>query len=402
MKKIFCKQNNVKYIILTLLSMVYFGYMITNLNYMLYFATGLTIIFFSKLKISISQVNLSWILCLIISWVSLIYTLDVKRTLEFSLMLTCLVIIKIIFEHLTNWQLYFINVLWSFSFIHVIATLFQYIFPNLFYLMITQFNIISINTSKEFYQLGNYAGITEQTGVNAFFISTFICVTFTKILTSKKIMKLHYFLWIISLFSLVLTGKRGPLITVGIVMLIIFSFHFYYNKSKQFKNILLILIISIIGLFIIDKIPEVNNIILKFKILSKSNDVSNGRYDLWINTLDYFNNHSFMGSGMAAIPKVINEMSHNIYIQLLGEVGILGCIVFIFTFLISLVKTLKIFIIQEKKNGIYLSNIMISIFLQIYFLIYGFTGNPLYGHMFITIYILSISLGTVNNRRFKV
>ena len=95
-----------------------------------------------------------------------------------------------------------------------------------------------------------------------------------------------------------------------------------------------------------------------------------------------------------------NYMAHNIYVQLLGEVGIIGFIIFITFFVNDIIKTIKS--IKKECNEQNLQLLYFSLFMQIVFLLYGLTGNPLYFPQQMMVYIICISiLSNIRNKRSR-
>ena len=78
---------------------------------------------------------------------------------------------------------------------------------------------------------------------------------------------------------------------------------------------------------------------------------------------------------------------------MLAELGVVGEALFVIFFVICLISTIKLFKklskIREKEYGYVLCY---SIFLQIWFIVYGATGNPLYGAGQSFFYIASIAM----------
>ena len=74
-------------------------------------------------------------------------------------------------------------------------------------------------------------------------------------------------------------------------------------------------------------------------------------------------------------------MAHNIYLQLLAETGVVGLITFLYLFLSNTIKLSKMIFAQgidsicEHENSKYIAAL---IYLLLFFMLYGFSGNPLY------------------------
>lgn len=134
-------------------------------------------------------------------------------------------------------------------------------------------------------------------------------------------------------------------------------------------------------------------------------DMSVGRVDVWLKAFSMFDNHSLVGIGWG---QYVNQGGwfwniHNIYIQLLVETGIIGFIIYCGWFLFHLVRTWSIYskmrVNPEDYTNIDYCLMNFSLAMQIFFILYGFTGNPLYDReMFVPYFIAcAISVNYANN-----
>ena len=118
--------------------------------------------------------------------------------------------------------------------------------------------------------------------------------------------------------------------------------------------------------------------------LAESGDLSNGRADLNNQMLSIFKDHPMFGIGPFCTSFYAGEyLGHNIYLTTLSENGILGFLCLVVLLFLNLKDTYCRF--KDGDTSIYM---YISIYIQIFFIIYGLTGNPLYGPQFLITYIL--------------
>lgn len=133
--------------------------------------------------------------------------------------------------------------------------------------------------------------------------------------------------------------------------------------------------------------------------------MSVGRVDVWLKAFSMFGKHSLVGIGWG---QYVNQGGwfwniHNIYIQLLVETGIIGFIIYCGWFLFHLVRTWSIYskmrVNPEDYTNIDYCLMNFSLAMQIFFILYGFTGNPLYDReMFVPYFIAcAISVNYANN-----
>ena len=122
-------------------------------------------------------------------------------------------------------------------------------------------------------------------------------------------------------------------------------------------------------------------------------DATNGRLDIFRSYIEQSNmwGHDTMG----AILKDGSESghAHNIYLQILAECGIVGLVAYVSMFASFFVATLRLMKKQLKKpDRIMMPLLRFSLFTQIYILLYGMVGNPIYDYNFLIWYILSICI----------
>lgn len=212
--------------------------------------------------------------------------------------------------------------------------------------------------------------------------------------------KKYYFKIISSLFlfagflAISLIEARAAILSTLIVCLSFITFlilESYYKVSKRKSNIF-----NISTLFIVFTITYLTNIILT-NISNKKNivdtvgkiaftkDSSNGRFDYWLDALDYFLVNPFISSGLgnwkiASIAEGIEHISgytvpyhaHNDFIHVFVETGVLGGLSYILIFLI-----LFYFIVNIIKNK-YLENKFFSLkylFLILPYIVYVIDAN---------------------------
>ena len=149
-------------------------------------------------------------------------------------------------------------------------------------------------------------------------------------------------------------------------------------------QIVLITLGAFIALFLLARFtnnPAINRIFESVQNVILSRDVEDvGRDQLWTQAMTYFYDNKWLGIGWTNFKNIFTLRGthvHNIYIQLLCETGIIGFSVFAFFFVWNIRTTLRR-IKTAKQGTCEYSWLMLSLFMQIYFLLYGITGNPLY------------------------
>ena len=386
--------KNLSLLFLTVL--VFFGYLIGNLYIVLFWAFLITAFTYQRSPFSLDTENSLWIICLIVSIFSLIHSVDYQESLGFIFMIALTLVIKIIFEHANNWQDKLVHYFLVASLIHVIATVLFVPFPDI---MSTIAKAI-LNEERYLsnfllFSRGAYAGITEQTGVNAFFATVGIAIFFSNVFTLRKNKILNLIFLTLSIVAVLLTAKRSAFLINAIIIYIILFITNRFGRRKLLSSLFITLFIIGTGIFIMNKIPETQIIFKKYNILKSVNDISNGRYMLWLDTFEIFKNNLVWGTGINTIHTILNDGTHNIYLQLLAEVGIFGAILFYITFIYSFLKStyyIKNIVKLNDVSDTIKRNLLISNYLQVFFFAYGFVGNPLYNTYFFVPYMICVAI----------
>lgn len=167
---------------------------------------------------------------------------------------------------------------------------------------------------------------------------------------------------LVMVLSLFLCGSRGVLLAlvVGLSLFILLRFKYIYYKVKLTKKniFILILFILVIILIILFLVPK--ETLERLNPISLIQDSGSGRFQIWLNAISFFNKseviNKIIGYGTGAFKYTagaaiemyggtvyINMASHNIYIRLLIETGILGvvCLTIIYYKILSISKNKK-------------------------------------------------------------
>ncbi|WP_226643040.1 O-antigen ligase family protein [Mesobacillus subterraneus] len=395
-----------KIIIFLLLIYSFFGYLFPEniIFLMLIFASLAIILNLVIEKRRIVTVKQLILLCLIILFVLVLivpasYSLFPESSINVSFIRSVILIVGFLISLQGNWYEKGLKVILIFSMIHILATFFSYLFPNFFLSFIVPFlpSPVGVETTK-FMLDDMYAGITDQIGRNAFYISVGIATLYSYfVIKTNKLSKFHIlFLFIfmgISLLTLLLTGKRGHLVANLFSMLFITS---VYTKIKG-KSILLklsIVVIIIIAFlyFLTYLFPETAAPFLRF-IERQGGDQTSGRMELYIYALELFIEKPLMGWGVGVFSNLYGMGNHNIYLQLLSENGLIGFTIF------STIIIFNLFCTTSGLKSNYYSGVLeynkfflFSLYIQVFFIIYGLTGNPLSDGFILIIYMIASSI----------
>lgn len=282
---------------------------------------------------------------------------------------------------------------------HIIGTFIEIIFKEYYKNVI----LVKICTGKTVCTaIGNnyhgyMTGFTTHFSTNAIYLSIASLFFFSEFLQKKEKKSIIFF--ILSIIALFTAGKRAHLIFTILCCLLTFIAQKSKNAIKKYFKLFTALLFSTFIFVIISKyIPEMTNILSRFEILIENGDVMNGRTELYDLAFSLWDRHLFLGNGWGSFSYYYQLIlytpgsksfldAHNVFIQLLCETGLVGFLFFVSIMIISLIKSL---VNIKKNNEIALNSFVFSY--QLFFILYCFTGNPLYDPMCYVIYFIAIGL----------
>ena len=399
------KKNESKYLIaiLFLISVyAFFGYLLPeNSPYILLVTSvvALFFYFFIKRNLKITYKQLLPIIAIIFFIVSQLllarYSLYPTSSMKVAINRSVIMLIGALVYLHGNWYKSGTKFLFVFSSIHVFFTIFSFLTNDLF--SITVLPLIPDNIRAEILlsiSRGVYSGITEQVAINAFYISVGISIMYSKILSSNEKVSIKSLILLgLFILTLLLTGKRGHLVA-NIVSMLFVSMYSAKIKGKS-TFVRAIKVMSIVSLFFVIlslMFPEAATPIVRF-IERQGGDQTSGRIPLYINAVAMFKEKPILGWGAGVFGNLYGIGTHNLYLQLLAENGLIGFSLFIALLFINFsntIKGLKIANIFERKD--ILTFLYFSLYIQLFYLIYGLTGNPLNDGFILIIYLIASSI----------
>lgn len=238
---------------------------------------------------------------------------------------------------------------------------------------------------------GSFSGIAGDLPNIMFFSIMFFMYYFICYLIDLE--KKSLIISILGLISVFLCGKRSGLIILAISVFLIFLLNMYIEKKLNLKLLIVLLMICLLAIYILFFTRMGDLIVNKNSILIKNGDSSNGRFDLIKQMIEIFKVNPIFGIGSLATRKYYGSvLGHNIYIQVLSENGLIGLGALLYMLLNNFNYSLKrLRIIETKKEK---EQCLFSIAIQVFFIIYGFFGNPLYGPVFLIPYIIFSVMNT--------
>ena len=283
-----------------------------------------------------------------------------------------------------------------FSLIGMISVFVQFAKPELFNIfLITVLRPWAYENIMWSYNVdGTYTGLTASVSMASFSMAIIFFVAVQKILCVNKtnstlekkqsaILKyFNYFVAFLALFGIILTSKRG----IFIATIIAFLLSIKLDKDIKIQRIKKRHIIAIgigIASAIIGTIylVETNDYVIAFISRFTGNNITTGRNIFYENAIKIFSQGSvetlFIGYGTGSAYLINKTGLHNVYLQILFDHGLIGLALYGSFFIINIRNAIK-------------KRYFFSMCLQIVFLVYCITGNPLYDYYFFIPYLLFV------------
>lgn len=389
--------------LLCIMIYIFFNSTSTTLNYcMLGLAMFMVIIEplsrGEKFNVITNKTCIIYLVILIYSSASLIITPEVTKGFRFVIILLFIFIYYIALTMNSYAYVFAMRAMALCSGIHVFFTLLQIIAPD----VVAKVNTV-ILMEKLYYDntlflgWGYYSGISSQTHMNAFYISISCCILFSIILNhtnseksqNKMLLILYYIIITLVIIALVATQKRGILLAN---MAAIFLTMLIYLRSKRngvFIFLSTSIILFLVAWLLLQYNPLAQALYMRF---TDTNNFMSDRDIIYVQVLESFSKNPVLGNGVASTYSIVSTGAHNIYLQLMNDYGLLGTLLFMIFFWTLFVNTIKVYYKERDLIG---GNsrvaLVVSIYMQIYFFVYGIVGNPLYDNFIFFAYIIVCS-----------
>lgn len=245
-------------------------------------------------------------------------------------------------------------------------------------------------------------GFTYQLATTAEILVLGECVLLSRVINDKNKNPLIIIGLSLIIISVLLTGKRMNF-AISILLVVIAFFlrkNGVVNLRKLFKSAFVIaLVFFILGALFIYNIdyfvdnPYFRRLALSVVEAKSGGEIgTTGRDELWSMAWSLFQGNKLFGIGPSQFPIYSHAETdvHNVYLQTLCELGVVGLVLFITAIVYSLVKTLKV--LAKTENTSLKNPVLLSLLLQIVYVIEGYSENVntnLSGYM---IYALAIAI----------
>ena len=229
-------------------------------------------------------------------------------------------------------------------------------------------------------------GFANQTSFNAGHFVYGIGYILCKRFTYAKKMRMEWAAVAVLGICLVLTNKRAHFLFL--IFALVIAYYYSGEKSKKGKRLAILVMVGVLGIALfLTLLPRLNigvfrklNTTMEALESDNDEDVMSGRGGLYEVAIKHFLRNPIFGIGWERfrfLPDLPGSMeAHNIYLQLLCETGVIGFGIFVGFFIYGLYIAGKNCREAETEEGRHMASF--CLFMQIFFLLYGLTGNPLY------------------------
>lgn len=266
--------------------------------------------------------------------------------------------------------------------------------------LLVAINRVTLGESKfaifsDFYSWGGMVGFSYQTGVTGYYLGVLIGFVVCLLLFDEHLRRLKKCVLTIAYCGIVmlilLTLKRSVLLLVAVLT---YAFLCYKNRKNLRK------IVGMSGLFVLLVVillccTDAGKALIKRTL--GSNPLS-GRSEIYAQMIELICEKPVFGHGFGSTLAYIQKFrnGHNIYLQVLMENGIVGFLVLGTVFAYNFALTYR----TLKKHGPgERCSVVISLYIQLYFLGIGFFGNPLYDVFPLITYMVAVGVVQIQNTR---
>lgn len=308
----------------------------------------------------------------------------------------------------TNVFINSIKMLRNFSLFYVLGCFIQLMFPLLHRIIIQLFySEERVATVLKLATTNQYAGFTPQVGHTGLYIVLGLAIFFYFNVFKKQNRFIYYIIILFLLGGLLLIGKRAHLFFSILSFIIVYYFSGKRDKKiTRVASILMIIIILLLLLFILEPfliqfssvdraLGFIHEYLETGTISPKMMNYRNVMYDQAIMIYEKYPMH---GIGWGNFQQFTGSYTivHNVYLQLLCETGKIGFVFFLAPLTYSYLSTLAninwINKLNENKKNNLQSFANLSLFAQSFFIMYCFTGNPLYNENYLMTYLFALTI----------
>lgn len=291
------------------------------------------------------------------------------------------------------------------GFIAIIGVWIQFLFPGFYFSNIG--HLFVKENLESLFEIGyGISGFTHNIALTAiqivYGLGAYLYLSEDKANNKKKIL-----LYMVFLFTTFMTGKRSCMLvaalapfTIKLIIDRISSKNFVKSIVGLSVGVVLFIALFLINSDLISDIPGVQRIFATFQDVQSQEDVSSNRFDLWAYAIELFRSNPVFGVGVGGYIKVggIGTDTHNAYLQILCEQGIIGFLLFVIPIIYCLSNTIKKIKLCDPDNR---NCLFYSLFIQLVFFLISFFSNPTINQFGYMMYFFAVS-AICNYQKYKI
>ena len=303
--------------------------------------------------------------------------------------------------HSNKWHKYFLFSMKCAGCFYIFMTFFVSASPKFFMsVVVPMFQDYGyMPTMIQLYNQGIAVGFAPHYSTTAMYLAVTTGI-FAALMFGKKKKHSDVIMVLLGLAAIFFSGKRAHSIFSLVSIVVVY---YFANTEKKINRWIKIIMWSILALggFVIaaEYVPQLNNFVNRFIETAKDGNLEMGRDVQRALAILLWSRNPFLGIGWDGYKYTYLDMNgiilnvHNVYLQLLCEVGIIGSIPFFVFFIFSLRHTIKAIKEITRKNLGRNEALNYSLYIQIFFLLYCLTGNPLYDAATLVTYVMGAAIG---------
>lgn len=324
------------------------------------------------------------------------------------------ILMLFILSNHNSWQHVFIKSVRFFTGIHAFFTIFFYVFKELY---LNHF--VKLVPGAGEYLIGKFKdgcmpGITGHYSMNGIYLGIGLVFFVYDLLTNDKlIINSHFRKEAVKAFfvllALLLTTKRAHIL---FGMISCFAIYYVFHSNQKIRRWFYIigsgLGLGLLVIALIPFVPAISRMIHRF-LYADGGEITNGRIWFWEFALEKFYESPIVGIGWGGFKHAYYQRigtysstsifvdTHNVYLQVLCEQGLIGFLLFAGAIVSIFIKTWNLIKAARIGKLPYMDIasqklLSISLGIQAFFIMYCFTGNCLYDCEFFFVYIICCAL----------
>lgn len=359
--------------------------------------------------------GLAMVLFTIMVLVGIPSSLNKTETIKYGGIYLCMLPL-VIFEMEEEWMIKTVRYFKNTTLFIASTIIINSVIPDLF---LTKLNFLIRPNLQEWLKVevasGFYSGIAGEKGEAAMLMVLGTALGLGQIVKEGRLTLKNTAYMIITLVALMLPAKR-TLFAIGCFFLVVYVLGWTRLDKKAIAIAAgIFLVIGIVTFS--EYIPGANVLMERFTETAEDTSL-NGRSYLWERAWQMFENKPFTGYGYGSYNTFASYYgvrtsatgewafhAHNIYLQLLAEMGILGFGLIVFCFLLGVFLLVKLHLCRKRLNVESLSMLIYTECMLICYILYGLTGNSLYSSnqlaLFMVVLAYTVYLHRKNFPKYK-